>query len=174
MVLLHPKEVPLRSEEHTSELQSQSNLVCRLLLEKKNKGKLPRTNCGPGPSSTRPSRTYSLRTRRSLRPRRSPDVRKSRAQHTRSHHSLHGPRDDAHRRRYHTRREAARESSVGGQAAPARGEEVGEGGGGRGGMRGCGAGGGLPSSGLLGVHFFLLNVDGSPPLPVTPPGTPPR
>src|SRR2546430_6058759 len=26
--------VPLRSEEHTSELQSQSNLVCRLLLEK--------------------------------------------------------------------------------------------------------------------------------------------
>src|SRR2546430_8254176 len=30
-------EVPLalRSEEHTSELQSQSNLVCRLLLEKK-------------------------------------------------------------------------------------------------------------------------------------------
>src|SRR2546430_12123737 len=29
-VLLH-----MRSEEHTSELQSQSNLVCRLLLEKK-------------------------------------------------------------------------------------------------------------------------------------------
>src|SRR2546430_6477190 len=30
--------VPLRrSEEHTSELQSQSNLVCRLLLEKKKK-----------------------------------------------------------------------------------------------------------------------------------------
>src|SRR2546430_3115526 len=30
-----------RSEEYTSELQSQSNLVCRLLLEKKNKiGKL--------------------------------------------------------------------------------------------------------------------------------------
>src|SRR6266478_8517459 len=28
---------PLRSEEHTSELQSQSNLVCRLLLEKKKK-----------------------------------------------------------------------------------------------------------------------------------------
>src|SRR2546430_13561445 len=32
-----------RSEEHTSELQSQSNLVCRLLLEKKKK-----TNCGAG------------------------------------------------------------------------------------------------------------------------------
>src|SRR5688572_15919158 len=30
-------EVKLRSEEHTSELQSQSNLVCRLLLEKKKK-----------------------------------------------------------------------------------------------------------------------------------------
>src|SRR2546427_828324 len=29
--------VQLRSEEHTSELQSQSNLVCRLLLEKKKK-----------------------------------------------------------------------------------------------------------------------------------------
>src|SRR2546430_16801991 len=29
--------VPPRSEEHTSELQSQSNLVCRLLLEKKKK-----------------------------------------------------------------------------------------------------------------------------------------
>src|SRR5688572_33449659 len=28
-----------RSEEHTSELQSQSNLVCRLLLEKKKKTK---------------------------------------------------------------------------------------------------------------------------------------
>src|SRR2546430_15848484 len=32
---LPPKLV--RSEEHTSELQSQSNLVCRLLLEKKKK-----------------------------------------------------------------------------------------------------------------------------------------
>src|SRR2546430_12397021 len=36
------RELPadIRSEEHTSELQSQSNLVCRLLLEKKKK-----TNC---------------------------------------------------------------------------------------------------------------------------------
>src|SRR5690606_40714595 len=32
-----------RSEEHTSELQSRENLVCRLLLEKKNKNKL--TSC---------------------------------------------------------------------------------------------------------------------------------
>src|SRR2546430_12126508 len=31
-----------RSEEHTSELQSQSNLVCRLLLEKKKKTKQER------------------------------------------------------------------------------------------------------------------------------------
>src|SRR2546430_3150805 len=38
---------PPRSEEHTSELQSQSNLVCRLLLEKKNKeesARLPATD----------------------------------------------------------------------------------------------------------------------------------
>src|SRR2546430_9508431 len=35
---LHPAgDHTLRSEEHTSELQSQSNLVCRLLLEKKKK-----------------------------------------------------------------------------------------------------------------------------------------
>src|SRR2546430_10104841 len=33
-----------RSEEHTSELQSQSNLVCRLLLEKK------KTGCGQRPA----------------------------------------------------------------------------------------------------------------------------
>src|SRR2546430_4960671 len=31
----------LRSEEHTSELQSQSNLVCRLLLEKKKQKRPP-------------------------------------------------------------------------------------------------------------------------------------
>src|SRR5690606_40441127 len=30
------ERVKLRSEEHTSELQSRENLVCRLLLEKKN------------------------------------------------------------------------------------------------------------------------------------------
>src|SRR5689334_24650421 len=49
-VLPHPPEryrgpVPItlpperRSEEHTSELQSQFHLVCRLLLEKKNQGR---------------------------------------------------------------------------------------------------------------------------------------
>src|SRR5688572_31373706 len=36
-----------RSEEHTSELQSQSNLVCRLLLEKKKKKQL-----NPNPNNT--------------------------------------------------------------------------------------------------------------------------
>src|SRR5688572_31496106 len=34
--VLRDQFVSARSEEHTSELQSQSNLVCRLLLEKKN------------------------------------------------------------------------------------------------------------------------------------------
>src|SRR2546427_7544013 len=41
----HPGEVlKKRSEEHTSELQSQSNLVCRLLLEKKKKKVMQRPN----------------------------------------------------------------------------------------------------------------------------------
>src|SRR6478736_6052059 len=35
--ILRQSPTPARSEEHTSELQSQSNLVCRLLLEKKKK-----------------------------------------------------------------------------------------------------------------------------------------
>src|SRR2546430_10915491 len=34
-----------RSEEHTSELQSQSNLVCRLLLEKKNRAQARSPTC---------------------------------------------------------------------------------------------------------------------------------
>src|SRR2546430_7774593 len=37
-------EANRRSEEHTSELQSQSNLVCRLLLEKKKKKQYKNTN----------------------------------------------------------------------------------------------------------------------------------
>src|SRR5256885_10966135 len=45
-----------RSEEHTSELQSPCNLVCRLLLEKKNKKVVP---------TTRPS-AYALRSDASL------------------------------------------------------------------------------------------------------------
>src|SRR5260370_5078862 len=35
-VQLHRQQARRRSEEHTSELQSHLNLVCRLLLEKKN------------------------------------------------------------------------------------------------------------------------------------------
>src|SRR5256885_10082689 len=44
-----------RSEEHTSELQSPCNLVCRLLLEKKT-----RAMCPPG-SGHRPSDRYTVR-----------------------------------------------------------------------------------------------------------------
>src|SRR2546427_1440736 len=59
-----------RSEEHTSELQSQSNLVCRLLLEKKN-GRIPatarRTAVGKPPKAGRPSATWSATTARGSR-----------------------------------------------------------------------------------------------------------
>src|SRR2546427_9584314 len=49
-VLPAPFEVEFsdRSEEHTSELQSQSNLVCRLLLEKKKRLDRKLTEGGPG------------------------------------------------------------------------------------------------------------------------------
>src|SRR5260370_7829702 len=52
-----------RSEEHTSELQSHLNLVCRLLLEKKNHTQIPvalltaryhTTNLGPRPRTDTP------------------------------------------------------------------------------------------------------------------------
>src|SRR2546427_4214754 len=45
-----------RSEEHTSELQSQSNLVCRLLLEKKKKRHIHRLD--------RSEQAYRTRSRR--------------------------------------------------------------------------------------------------------------
>src|SRR5947207_4837054 len=38
---------PTRSEEHTSELQSHSDLVCRLLLEKKKDSRRVQTRCRP-------------------------------------------------------------------------------------------------------------------------------
>src|SRR2546430_8894543 len=41
-----------RSEEHTSELQSQSNIVCRLLLEKKNKNMIQTRLKETKPSNT--------------------------------------------------------------------------------------------------------------------------
>src|SRR5688572_32550706 len=46
-----------RSEEHTSELQSQSNLVCRLLLEKKKK----KTNYTKTESNTTQQTVYLTR-----------------------------------------------------------------------------------------------------------------
>src|SRR6266480_7484765 len=40
-----------RSEEHTSELQSHVNLVCRLLLEKKNKDEVANSPSGTSPDA---------------------------------------------------------------------------------------------------------------------------
>src|SRR3990167_7040554 len=55
------KTALVRSEEHTSELQSQSNLVCRLLLEK-NQKTTPLLHSPPLiPSSTTPQSTSSHR-----------------------------------------------------------------------------------------------------------------
>src|SRR5205085_3428710 len=53
-----------RSEEHTSELQSQSNLVCRLLLEKKKKPTAQGTAGHPAGHLLRPGAELSLRARR--------------------------------------------------------------------------------------------------------------
>src|SRR5256885_11617555 len=53
-------EARLRSEEHTSELQSPCNLVCRLLLDKKNKP--PDTTTTPHRRRRQTDRsTYALR-----------------------------------------------------------------------------------------------------------------
>src|ERR1022692_766480 len=65
-----PCALPIRSEEHTSELQSPCNLVCRLLLEKKKRwrrglvarkrwarrAETHRTSAAPPDSSPAPSR----------------------------------------------------------------------------------------------------------------------
>src|SRR5438552_5350495 len=40
-----PRGSPVRSEEHTSELQSPDHLVCRLLLEKKKKNNIKHDKC---------------------------------------------------------------------------------------------------------------------------------
>src|SRR2546427_8820946 len=57
---IRPADPPcLRSEEHTSELQSQSNLVCRLLLEKKKKIKSHEKNIHLNESHTQI--THALR-----------------------------------------------------------------------------------------------------------------
>src|SRR5258706_9269231 len=54
-----------RSEEHTSELQSLTNLVCRLLLEKKKKTRprRPQRQAGPPPQPLRGRWRHSLRAR---------------------------------------------------------------------------------------------------------------
>src|SRR5260370_32696309 len=49
-----PSKSPCRSEEHTSELQSHLNLVCRLLLEKKNR--IPAQGCTARRLLLQPSR----------------------------------------------------------------------------------------------------------------------
>src|SRR2546430_3181356 len=52
VVRASPRElIDYRSEEHTSELQSQSNLVCRLLLEKKKKQSQTMDRCTRGTPS---------------------------------------------------------------------------------------------------------------------------
>src|SRR2546430_12101041 len=51
-----------RSEEHTSELQSQSNLVCRLLLEKKKTSSDPTLTSIPTPSATRAHKSRTTTT----------------------------------------------------------------------------------------------------------------
>src|SRR5258706_12143954 len=48
MLALLQRLLPERSEEHTSELQSLTNLVCRLLLEKKKKDQSPAAARIPG------------------------------------------------------------------------------------------------------------------------------
>src|SRR6266568_9326250 len=49
-----------RSEEHTSELQSQFHLVCRLLLEKKKKNPIPAPGQRKNHATTAPSKSTNL------------------------------------------------------------------------------------------------------------------
>src|SRR2546430_4464983 len=56
-----PLVITARSEEHTSELQSQSNLVCRLLLEKKKMYKCPIMKLTPSCSQHKSACTQSSR-----------------------------------------------------------------------------------------------------------------
>src|SRR2546426_9113639 len=54
-----------RSEEHTSELQSPCNLVCRLLLEKKKKARSAQDDVHRPSPTVRPTRTRQSRSVRS-------------------------------------------------------------------------------------------------------------
>src|SRR5260221_4085245 len=61
-VAMNPASVmKLRSEEHTSELQSHSDLVCRLLLEKKKKKASPKEHIIPTLKSTPSHRLWLTR-----------------------------------------------------------------------------------------------------------------
>src|SRR6266536_5240537 len=52
-------QLPLRSEEHTSELQSRVDLVCRLLLEKKKENNIKLINRKKKKKNKKITRTYS-------------------------------------------------------------------------------------------------------------------
>src|SRR2546427_8002116 len=54
LIAHYPLLIQKRSEEHTSELQSQSNLVCRPLLEKKNALRQPTGHPGRRRHATNP------------------------------------------------------------------------------------------------------------------------
>src|SRR2546430_13595292 len=58
VTIRNPDVRDTRSEEHTSELQSQSNLVCRLLLEKKKKNHIPYINKHSSSASTTRTTLY--------------------------------------------------------------------------------------------------------------------
>src|SRR2546421_5222175 len=67
LLMLASSPVPKRSEEHTSELQSRSDLVCRLLLEKKKKKKKHNISNKYTPCTTEPLyHCYSDRTSRQV------------------------------------------------------------------------------------------------------------
>src|SRR5438270_5668196 len=55
----HDRSYHGRSEEHTSELQSQSNLVCRLLLEKKKRSSTVESALPSGRRTYRRSRRHT-------------------------------------------------------------------------------------------------------------------
>src|SRR5256885_5093004 len=61
--ILHQLVRLARSEEHTSELQSPCNLVCRLLLEKKTKLAHPKWNCASSSSKPAPWTPYTTSAR---------------------------------------------------------------------------------------------------------------
>src|SRR2546426_8890591 len=55
-LVTHRSGLPRRSEEHTSELQSPCNLVCRLLLEKKKEACHPLVATGTAHTTSAPSK----------------------------------------------------------------------------------------------------------------------